>query len=446
MPEQADDLTYIYKLRPAKFHDGTDLTSADVKYSYESFAASDAYKSLWFWLDHVEVPDPETAVIKTKIPYADALQSMAARYDAEILSQAHHESGKGETELMGSGPFLFGDYEQPVRSTYKRNPNYHRQPYPYFDEVELLGNADVEKEISDFASGQVHMTYWFQSEDRDRIQDLRPEGVLYNYTNGGPFVILRNDVAPFSDPRVRRALSLAMDRASISEVMTGGEGEPDQAISQTGRYWEFRKPSELGDNAKYWEYNIAESKKMLEAAGVTLPMKFSMPHFDPTVVGQKFVDGAVLVQSRWKSEGIADVTDVNLTYADYSATLARGDYENVAWAYMTVGYAPTIGSALKNYYWSPPEGALPAPTLNVAHVHIPELSELLDKQMGILDKAARIETFRSIEDIIADQMCVLPTNTDPLNYFGDPKVENMQIPREAYNGGLPFVKYWWFPA
>ena len=48
---------------------------------------------------------------------------------------------------------------------------------------------------------------------------------------------------------------------------------------------------------------------MLQAAGVSLPMKFDLPHWDPTVIGQKFVDAINLIEAQWKQDGIADVKD-----------------------------------------------------------------------------------------------------------------------------------------
>ena len=98
---------------------------------------------------------------------------MSQRYFCEILCKEHEESPEHEKKLMGTGPYLFVAYEPPVISKYKRNPEYHRQPYPYFDEVEFLGTSDPEKKIADFSSKQVHMTYWFAPESRDRIKKQR---------------------------------------------------------------------------------------------------------------------------------------------------------------------------------------------------------------------------------------------------------------------------------
>ena len=152
MPEQPDRLTYVYKLQPAKFQNGRTVVSQDVKWSYETyaFAPESAWKADLSWLDKVETPDTQTAVITAKFPYADALQGMAERYAPEILCPEHQESAAAETKLLGSGAFLFVEYQPPVVTRYRRNPEYHRQPYPYFEQIELLETSDTAKRLADF--------------------------------------------------------------------------------------------------------------------------------------------------------------------------------------------------------------------------------------------------------------------------------------------------------
>ena len=180
MPEVSPDkLSYTLTLKDAKFHDGTDVTAEDVKWSYETYAAGEgsAWGPLFFWLDSVEATDAKTVVIKTKFPYADAMQGMAVQGlgAGDILSRAFQEGPEANTRLMGSGPFLFDSYSPPTLATFKRNPEYHTQPLPYFDEIERTGDADVEKKIADIIAGNVNLSYWVDEASRDRIQAARDD-------------------------------------------------------------------------------------------------------------------------------------------------------------------------------------------------------------------------------------------------------------------------------
>ena len=109
---------------------------------------------------------------------------------------------------MGSGPYTFVSVRPAALSTkYKRNPEYHRQPYPFFDEIDRLGTSDEEKKIADFTSKQTHVTYWFATEyaraRRERRADALAIKWLYPQA-GSNTLYLRTDKPPFNDKRVRR--------------------------------------------------------------------------------------------------------------------------------------------------------------------------------------------------------------------------------------------------
>ena len=163
------------------------MTSEDVKYSYDryAFGADSAAKIDWPWLEKTEAPDASTFVVTAKFPYADAIASMTQRYFCEILCKEHEESAEHEKKLLGTGPYTFVSYEPPLSTKYKRNPEYHRQPFPYFDEIERLGTSDEEKKIADFTSKQTHVTYWFAPESRDRIKKQRPDAHMWKYPAAG---------------------------------------------------------------------------------------------------------------------------------------------------------------------------------------------------------------------------------------------------------------------
>ena len=84
------------------------------------------------------------------------------------------------------------------------------------------------------------------------------------------------------------------------------------------------------------------------------------------------------------------------------------------------------------------------PTTNTGHINNPELTALLDTQVTQLDVEERKKTLRRIEEIFAEEQYRIVLSSYFYNYFGDPSVKNMQVPILAMNGGLTYVKYWWF--
>jgi ABC-type transport system substrate-binding protein len=445
LPEQPDQMTYIFKLNDAKFHNGRTVTSEDVKYSLEryAFSADSAYKQNWTWLDKVDNPDPKTVVVKTKAPYADAIGALCGYSDGFIMAKEHEESAEAKTKLMGSGPFLFVNTESPVITRFKKNPDYFMKPYPYLDEVHMLGNADFAKRYADFSAKNVHVTYWHAAEERDQLKSTRPDARLFQHQYAGYNVIMRTDQAPFKDERVRQALSMAIDRKAIREATSKGEGEPDQAFSWTIKTWGFRKPADLGAAAKYWTLDVAAAKQLMSAAGVS-ELKTKMSHWDPTVIGQAYVDQATLIQTQWRQNLGVQTEDASLPFAQMFSTAAVGNYDGT---YFFPGGGGVIsaapGVAFKNGVFSPPEGVT-APTPNTGHINDSALSAAAEKQATQVNLEERKQTFKIMEQIMADKMYRITTNTFTTTYLTDPKVTNIQMPITATNSALSSARYWWF--
>lgn len=450
LPEQpADGLTYVVKIEQGvKFQNGREVTADDVVYSFRRYAFDDdsAYKGTYSWLESVEATDPTTVVFKTKAPYADMVGSLTARDSGLILAQEHEESAEAATKLMGSGPYTFVERQEPIVSRFKRDPNYFRQPYPYFDEIEMLGTSDSAKRVADMISGQTHVTYWFAEEERDQIKSARPEAVLWGHQAPAFAIQPTVDIAPFDDIRVRQAMSMSINRQQLSEAVSKGAGEPDNAFTWTVATWGFSKPADLpGDLSRYYEFNPAEAKKLLSAANLPNGFDSAIFHWDATVIGQGLVDTATLLETVWKNEGIGNVEDKVIAFADYTATVKKGDFVGM---YLGPGggagfSSQTPGSSLQNLLWSPPEGPV-VPSGNLGHVADPTLNTLIEKQNQQIDPAERKATFTEMELLMAEQQYRIPINTVTNNYFSAPELRNIQIPVFHVNYSAHYVKYWWF--
>ena len=105
---------------------------------------------------------------------------------------------------------------------------------------------------------------------------------------------------------------------------------------------------------------------------------------------------------------------------------------------------PLVCVAARGRLASAPEGIKAAPTLNLNWVNDQKLSGLVEKQLGTFDKQERISVFHAIEDILAENMYDIASVSSTLTWFGDGSLRNSQMPREAYNGATPYMKYWWF--
>jgi peptide/nickel transport system substrate-binding protein len=448
LPEVTPDgLTVTFKITDgAKWHNGNDLTSEDVKWSYDTyaFAEESAQKGDYSWLASIEAPDPTTIVMQTNFPNADLLQTIAFKNTGAILNREHHESAAAENSLMGSGPFKFVEYSPPTLMRYERNADYWNSANAgWFESIDRLGTSDSEKKVADIISGQVHVTYWFPAEERERIKDARDDLQVFQYPRAGSGqVYMRTDVAPFNDKRVRHALSMGYDRQILIDNVTEGEGQPDQQLSRSGTAWGFRGPEEL-QRADLYELNVAEAIKLLNAANVTAPLRAELPHWNSTVIGQKFVDEITLIATQWRSNGIADVTQLEETFGQYGPRLT-GAYDTLSWGPNTTATLPNLGVAIRDKYFSPADGLPDGPTLNLSHLNNATISDLVTRQLQEFDIEARKTIFQELEDVLAEEMAHASGVTGQLTWFIDPTVKNAQMPRDAYNGSTAWMKYWYF--
>jgi ABC-type transport system substrate-binding protein len=439
LPEQAPDgVTYSFKLKDATFHSGRAVTAEDVKYSYELYSGADSiYAGDWFWFDKVEAPDPKTIVVTTKAPYADALLQMASFTSGFIHAKEFQEGPDAASKMMGSGPYLFDSSASGGDTIFKKNPNYYGGPLPHYDEIVSLAASDAAKQVADFSAKNTQYTYWFSEIARDQIKQNRPDAIVWSYPYASFLAFWRTDQAPFNDKRVRQALSMAVNREAIRESVSKGEGEADNVTSAAfGPKWGFRKPEDLGASAKNWVYDLTAAKQLLSAAGITSPIEATWSHLDASLRGPIDSDLSTLTQAGWKQGGIANITDKPLTPGQYFTTVGIGDFDGIA-----VGAGlqyPDVGTQLKNYL----SGGLTAPTLNWSRVDDSALNELFEKQLGQLDFEERKATYEEIEELLADNMYVLPWSTTSHTHFTDPSVAGAIVPVYAYGGNAQYIKNW----
>lgn len=422
MPEQPDQLTFVIKLKPnAKFHNvppvnGRAVTSKDIAYAYDRYKnyEKSVHKTGLAFIDKVETPDDQTVRITTKQPYADLVFYLGGNLGAWICPQEWAESPDVATKMIGSGPFLHTEFKTGVSLTYKKNPDYYDKPYPYFDEVTALIVTDQAKRVADFSSKQVNLTWLFLPTERDQLKAARPDAKFEETQGIGGYIYLRTDKPPFNDRRVRQAISMALNRKAIRDAISKGEGVPDQ-LYFVGYPW-ARQVKDL-PQAKYWEYNLAEAKKLLAAAiGEGNTIDTTWEHADAAIYTQAYVDTATLAQAQLKQLGI-NITDVTKPYAQYISTTYQGQYEGMGHSPRAVAY--WLDYVTERFTMKPQRGRI-----NLSYVNDPKLEELMDKQRGQFVWEERLQTVRQIEEHVAEEQYEIYFSTDTRTYFWDANIEN----------------------
>ncbi|MBV9201465.1 MAG: ABC transporter substrate-binding protein [Alphaproteobacteria bacterium] len=281
MPQPTDGgKTYTFKIRDdVKFHDGSPLTAADVATSWQMIihppkGMISARESWYEMVDTVEAPDPSTVVFHLKFPTSAFLPALADPftfiYKKEILDK---DPRWYEKNILGSGPFKFAEYDTGQAIKGVRNPDYFRKGLPYLDGFSGIYAPKQAVRVDAIRSDRAAIEFrGFPPSTRDELKRALDGQLAVQESdwNCGNMVTPNHRKKPFDDARVRRALTLAIDRwhgapalAKIANVRTvGGIVFPGSPLAAT--------KEELEQIAGFWpdiEKSRAEARRLLKEAG-----------------------------------------------------------------------------------------------------------------------------------------------------------------------------------
>jgi peptide/nickel transport system substrate-binding protein len=276
-----DKRTYVLKLRRGvRFHDGSELTSRDVRATYEKIidpppGITSARKGEYLEIETVQAPEPYVVAFKLKWPSPSFIHALASPwnwiYKADILER---DIRWYETHIMGTGPFVFVEHVKGSHWLGRRNPEYWDLGKPYLDGYRALFVRDDAAQAFALRAERAHIQFrGFSPAQRDDIVRALGEKVTVQESpwNCGLVVALNHERPPFHDRRVRRALSLALDRYRAADALSKIAIVREVAGVQVPRSLFATPPGELATLAGYGRdirKSRTEARRLLEAAGL----------------------------------------------------------------------------------------------------------------------------------------------------------------------------------
>jgi peptide/nickel transport system substrate-binding protein len=405
-----DGLTFTVKLRKGiKFHDGTPLTAQDVKATYDKIifppeGVASARKASYAMVAKIEAPDELTVVFRLKHIAASFLANLASPwnfiYSADKLKK---DPRWYEKNILGSGPFVFGEYVAGSHWTGRKNPNYYIPGRPYLDSYRAIFIRDSAPRVAAVRSGQALVEFrGFNPAARDDVvKSLGNKAVVQESPWAcNLMVVFNNQKKPFDDARVRRALSLAIDRNEASKALSqisvmkfiGGVYRPGS---------QFATPAaELGKLPGYGkDINAArnEAKRLLKEAGVPEGFSFVLKNRN---VREPYEVTGVFVVDQWRKIGL-NVTHTPQEGGPYFNDFRQGNYDTGI--DFTCEFMDEPDLYLVKYLSSDKS------PINYSRYKDPEIDELYDRQSRMLDLKDRLPLLRQIEKrAIGDQAYQFP--------------------------------------
>ncbi|WP_187970775.1 ABC transporter substrate-binding protein [Aquibium microcysteis] len=222
-----DGKVYTFKLHEGvKFHDGTELTAEDVKFSLDRARAEDstnAQKGLFAQIDSVEAVDATTVKVTLKQPQGSFLYNLGWG-DAVIVAP---ESADGNKEKpIGTGPFKFDSWAKGSSITIVKNPDYWGEAVA-LDKAEFRIIPDAAAAVPALLSGDVQAFPNMPAGDAlPQIQSDPRFKVVIGATEGETVLATNNKKAPFDNLKVRQAIAHTLDREAIMAAGSSGLGTP----------------------------------------------------------------------------------------------------------------------------------------------------------------------------------------------------------------------------
>ena len=329
-----DKRVYTFKLKPnVLFHDGTPLTATDVKASYERIVhppegVTSARQATYAAINAIDTPDPRTVIFRLSWPEAAMLANFASPWNCIYSAAKLKEDPQfPKTHVLGSGPFTFVEHAKGDHWSGKRFEKYFDPGKPYLDGYKAVFLSG-EKVIAAIQRGDIQGQFRSVTPaERDQLAGALGDRIqvaespwLINL-----LLVFNTRRPPFDDARVRRALSLAIDRWQAAETLSsttymkfvGGVMRPGFAMA-TPESELARLPGFSHDmNA-----SRAEAKQLLAQAGVA-KLKIALVNRDVPI---PYGPGADYVTAAWKEIGVS-VEEKRLNTKDWTAALKDGAFD-----------------------------------------------------------------------------------------------------------------------
>lgn len=427
--EQPDPTTYVFHIRDGvKFHNiaptnGRVMTAKDIKFSLDVYADKKATGTVSIFRDvaSIEAPDDKTIKIKTKKPVAYFLNDLSSPLAPMVPADGFTDRKSWARQPIGTGPFVVKEYVPQSKITMDRNPDYWMQGKPYLDGVDHAWLPDNAQVTAAFRTKQLD---WAFLGSQDQLDDLlkTEKGNMLVHVNqqntGGLQYHVGWDLtkAPFSDVRVRRALTMAVDRAAMATSVYK-LGHNALAVPTDWTLWPYQPAaSEYGP---WYAYDPKQAQQLLQAAGVTnLSTKLQAR------TSQATDSIAQLLAQYWKKVG------VNVTYEPMEDSAFYAGYFQKQIPGMTLEHQTTAGFDLDDFTYRLMRTGEPD---NLFQIADSELDTLLDQQQTQFERSERQKIGSAIVKRDFDQ---LYRSWNICWYFTEVKRPELQ---EAISADL----YWW---
>jgi peptide/nickel transport system substrate-binding protein len=408
-----DKLTYTFHLRHGvKFHNGQEMTSADVKFSIDDASAASAG---WGYINgaiaSVTAPDPYTVVVKTKFPWAPLVADLAL-FSNGIIPKDYGGVSKDQfyQHPIGTGPFMWDHWTKGQELKLVKNPNYWQPGKPYLNSVTWTYVGDDNTRILQLKGGQAQVDEFPPWSSVSTLKSTPGVTMTLFPSTRTDYLEFNEHVKPFDDVHVRRAISYAIDRKALVKAILFGNGvAANSFMPPQVPYYDSNSPGIQYDMAQA----KAEIAKSTVPSGAKIKFEAWAGQLDSETIGQ-------VIQAAVKPLGL----DVSIIKKDPNA--AQADWSNAAYPGMTNSYW-TMDIAdpdeLVSFSVDPSQGAHSFQT----YYNNPVAAKAAQDAAREFDPAKRQELYTLVQKTAADDAFMGFLYYSPYRYAYSSKLHGFQV-------------------
>ncbi len=384
--EQPSPVEWVITIKQGvKFHDGTEMTSEDVKFSLDRSKSMPKVQQVLSEIEKIEIAGPYSVKITTKSAFAPFLYTLV-HAGTSIVPKAYAESGDGFENPVGSGPYTFVEWVSGDRVVLQKNMNYY--------DAANMGQSEriIFKVIPEGTSrtialetGEVDVVDELPTIDIGKVGS-NPDLALYEVPSTRiDFFAMNTERAPFDNQKVRQAFNYAIDKEAIIMVAIDGAGVEAGSVLA---------PSFLGYKAADYEYNPEKAKQLLAEAGYPNGFTTSI-----MTSGDERKRIAEVIQANLADVGVTASIEM-LEWGTFIDSVLQGMAESLVLGWTS---NPDPDATLTPIFFSGNIGGM-----NFSRINNPNIDRLLKEAREELDLAARTRVYNEFHEYVMDQAPFVP--------------------------------------
>jgi peptide/nickel transport system substrate-binding protein len=390
-------LTYVFHLRQGvKFHDGRPLTSADVKFTFDSIldgTVKTPKRGAFRMVTSVEAPDDSTVVFHLREPYASFLWNLTKPGVGIVPRGSGPEIAQ---KPIGTGPFRFVDAITDQEIVLQRNSSY------FGDAGEAAGmRGNVERVRFRIVPDALVRALELRKGSADvAINSLSPDMVVTLAKERGivadeqpgttiAYVGFNLEDPILSHREVRQALAYATDRATLIKYLMRGQARAAASLLPPN-HWAY------DPDVRHYDFDPGRAEQLLDAAGFKRGpggLRFRLEFKTSTEEYSRLLSEAIA--DEWQRVGVA-VELRPLEFGTFYADLQRGSFQVSAQRWVGGNNDPDIFESVFSSKKIPPNGS------NRGHYRNPQLDALIDQARMEMDREKRKALLWEIQGIVAE--------------------------------------------